>query len=351
MLPGPTGLTKPLILLVWFIFSALLFAASLTGKLSNQKAIAYSLLVLAIYFVWSSGLYRFFLFGSTPGVNIATKVKGFLIRFASSFWYLSVFVPLFFIDSASRHEKSIYMLLISLASLTAAYNLYRRIRLIEDTASTQLSSAAQGYAELEGTVKLYDGEVTRGPDREMPTMLWYSKHLFSSSTGFLLEDEKGRCTIDPRDAEVITPRYTYNSQTYDAIYPNEKIYVLGYLETLKKHRTEYERNALISKKISEWKQNRFNFLDMFDSNHDGKIDDTEMDQARDTAHKHVDRHLEEVYQQPATHVISKPADGRPFILSSVHPELLIKRYRIAQYIHLAAWAYLSILVLAMQANF
>ncbi len=349
MLPGPTGLTKPFIILAWFLFSVLLFAASLTGRLSNQKAILYSLLVLAIYFVWSSGLYRYLLFGSVPGVNIATKIKGFLIRFSSSFWYLILFTPFLIIED--RQAKSIYLLVLVIFSLFAAISLYRRIRLIEDTASTQLSYAAQGYAELEGIVKLYDGEVTRGPDRELPTMLWYSKHMVSSSTGFILEDEKGRCTIDPRDAEVITPRYTYNSQTYDAIYPNEKIYVLGYLETLKKHRTFYEQNALVSKKVAEWKQNRFNFLDMFDRNHDGKIDDAEMDQARDTAQKHVDRHLEEIYQQPATHVVSKPGDGRPFIISSIHPDDLIKKYKRALIAHLFSWGYLSILVLAMQAKF
>lgn len=351
MLPGPTGLVKPLLLLGWILFSALLFVAALTDKLSNLKAIVYSLIVLGVYSAWSTGAFRYLFLGSITGVNLSTKLKGSLIQYASSLWYLTVFIPLFFIGKYTGFDKSIYLLILSMLSLLAALTFYKRIRLITDTPSTKLSSAAQGYAELEGKVQLYDGEITRGPDKELPTMLWYAKNLVSSSTGFILVDEKGRATIDPKDAEVITPRYYYSGHSYDAIYPNETIYVLGYLETLKKHRTEFERNALISSKIAQWKQNRFHFLDMFDRNRDGKIDDSEMANARDTANKHVDQHLEELYEQPATHVISKPEDGRPFLLSSIHPKTLIKRYKLALFLHLFIWVYASILVITMNAYF
>jgi hypothetical protein len=275
-------------------------------------------------------------------------MKGSLIRFSSSLFYGVLFFGLFFFNETTRYEKAVYMSILALLSLIWAITLFARIRLIEDTCSTQLSSAAQGYTELEGKVRLYDNETTRGPHKELPTMLWYGKNMFSSSAGFILEDDKGRCTIDPRDAEVITPRYHYNEHSYDAIYPGETIYVLGYLETLKKHRTEYERRGLISTQIVKWKKNEFQFLDYFDKNHDGRIDELEMATAVDTAISFVDRSLEEVYQQPATHSIYRPEDGRPFILSSIHPDKLVVTYKRALTIHIFIWLTLSIFVIAMQ---
>jgi hypothetical protein len=204
--------------------------------------------------------------------------------------------------------------------------------------------------ELEGKASLYDGEIVRGPDPEIPPMLWYRNHMFSSWAGFIVGDEKGRCTLDPRGAEVITPRYSYNHHYYNAIYPGETIYVLGQLKTLKKQRNDYERNSLISNKLVEWKRNHFSFLDYFDSNKDGKIDEGEMASAQNAATRTVDMQLEEIYQKPATHIVSRPKDGRPFIVSSIHPDELIHRYKRAIIFHLFAWITLSIFVLAMQVH-
>lgn len=352
MLPGPSGLFRPLLGIVWVGYLVLLLAATLTNKLSLSQAIVQVIVVSTIYLAWSTGAYHYFFSSDfhVSGASILTKTKGKLLRFASSLFYILLFVPLFFINSDDRFQKALYLAILAVLSLIWALSLYRRVRLIEDTASTQLSSAAQGYAELEGKVRLYDNETVRGPCKEMPIMAWFSKHMISSTSGFILEDEKGRCTIDPRDAEVITPNYRYNDHSYNAIYPGETIYVLGYLETLNKHRSEYERQGLISKQMVEWKQNRFRFLDYFDKNHDDDIDENEMELARNTATDLIDRKLETVYQAPATHVISSPSDGRPFILSSVHPKKLIKTYKISVLIHTFIWIYLSILVLAMQVS-
>ena len=280
--------------------------------------------------------------------GLVSKLKGLFFQFCSSFFYLLLFIPFFLINTNHPYHKAIFFGVLSIASAVCSISLYKRIRLIEDTPPTLLSSAAQGYAELEGKVRLYDGETVRGPNIDLPVMVWYAKDMFSSTAGFILEDEKGRCTIDPNDAEVITPRYRYNDHSYRAIYPGETIYVLGYLETLNKHRTEYERNSLIGNKISNWKQNRFHFLDLFDTDKDGKIDESEMQLVRESATRLVDEDLEEVYQAPATHVISRPSDGRPFLLSSIHPDKLIKKYKISLWIHTFIWIYLSILVLAIK---
>ena len=278
------------------------------------------------------------------------RLKGRLIVFISSFTYLLLLVAVFFYPADNRYDKAQFMAILSILSLAWAIILYRRVRLIEDTLTTGLDSAAQGYAELEGKVSLYEDETTRGLHIDLPPMVWYRKGFTESGAGFILDDGYGLCTVDPREAEVITPRYLYNSLHYNAIYPGETIYALGNLETLKKHLSDYERDGLIHSKVVEWKKNQNQFLDYFDQDKDGIINDSEMASAKDAAQRDVDAEMEHRYQQPATHVVSTPEDGRPFILSSIHPDDLLRRYSRAIVVHLIVWIYLSVLVLAMQVN-
>jgi len=279
-----------------------------------------------------------------------TQIKGRLIHLVSSLLYPIIFLGIFFFPDGMAYEKAIYMTMLSIVSLSAAIILYRRVRLIEDTASTSLNSAAQGYMAMSGKTSLYDNEAVRGPNPELPPMLWYKNHMFQSWAGFLLSDESGRCTLDPRGAEVITPTYSYNDHHYNAIYPGEMIYVIGQLHTLKKHRNDYERNALVSKKLREWKGNNNQFLDYFDSDKNGKIDEGEMRNAKHAATNFVDMAFEEVYQQPATHVVSQSDDGRPFIVTSIHPEKLLSRYKRAVFFHIGAWLILSLFIVLMQVG-
>ncbi len=123
--------------------------------------------------------------------------------------------------------------------------LYRRYRLIENTSPTVLNSAAQGYVELQGEASLYKNEIARSIHHEVPPMVWYRTFFNTSWPRFLLhDDDDGRCTIDPRNAEVITPLYKYNQYIYNAIYPGETIYALGELETLKKTPHRMFRNRI-----------------------------------------------------------------------------------------------------------
>ncbi len=272
-------------------------------------------------------------------------LKGILYSFISGWIYPFLIVPAFWLE---RHALIHYLGILGALSLVWAVLLFRRYRLIEDTEPTRLSSAAQGYVELRGKASLYDNEVGRSLHYELPPMVWYRYFLRSSWSGFFLRDEKGQCTIDPRDAEVITPVYKYNQFIYNAIYPGETIYALGNLETLKKHRTEWEHKGLIISKLVEWKRNKYRFMDYFDANKDGIIDDTELDTAKQAAEREVDQELDVSYQQPATHVVSSAPDGRPFILSSIHPDSLIKRYKVAMMLHLAAWLFLLLIALLLQ---
>ena len=271
------------------------------------------------------------------------RIKGSLISLSSSFLYpLMMIAVLFLIDSSDK--KTLYITTLAVISLFLSLILFRRYRLINDTSAAQLKSAAQGYVVLEGKTSLYDNEVARG-DLELPPTVWFRNFHRTSSAGFLLHDDDGRCTIDPHNAEVITPLKSYNMHYYWAIFPGETLYVLGHLETLKKHRTEFERNNLISHKLADLKQNQSRFLDYFDKNNNGKIDPDEFQTARKSAERMVDEELELSYQEPPTHIISQADDERPFIISSIHPDKLLKRYKMAYIGHLFAWIYFSVLVM------
>lgn len=346
---GPSGVVKPILWFMWFYSVVILIIHVFKGQISVEGAVFKGGAFLAVIIAWTIGLHQYLFSFFMPGSSILTQSKGLLIRSISSLFYLILFIGIFFFNESTAISKPTYMVVLSLMSLMWAFVLYSRIRLIEDTPHTQLNSAAQGYAVLKGKVSLYDGEVVRGPHRELPVMVWYSKYLYTSSAGFLLDDGKGTCTIDPRDAEVITPRHHYGSYAFYAVYPDETVYVIGQFETLSKQRNEHERKALVSSKIVEWKRNSFKFLDYFDKNNDGKIDDLEMASVRNAADRFVDDSLEEIYQQPASHVVSQPNDGRSFILSSIHPDDLIKRYKHAMFFHLSAWIILTVFLFAMQA--
>ncbi len=347
---GSSGIVKPILWFLWFDLVVILIIYVFKGQLSVESAAFRGIAVLAGILAWTIGLHQYLFSFLTPNFSLFTQFKGLLIRFISSLLYLLLFLGVFFFDENARYEKAQYIITLSILSLAWAFLLYRRVRLLEDTSRSSLNSAAQGYSVLKGKVSLYENEVVRGPHKELPAMVWYRKYLYTSSAGFLLNDGKGVCTVDPRDAEVITPRHHYGSEAYYAIFPDEKIYVLGQLETLSKQRNEYERKALVTSKIVEWKRHPIRFLDYFDRNNDGAIDESEMAQVRNSAERTVDNSLEEIYQKPASHVVSRPTDGRPFIISSIHPYELLTRYKRAMLFHFFTWVVLTVFALAMQVN-
>lgn len=344
---GSSGIVKPILWFLWFDLVVILIIYVFKGQLSIESAAFRGIAVLASILAWTIGLHQYIFSFFTPNSTLSTQLKSLVIRFISSLLYLVLFLGIFFFDKGDRYNKAQFIIVLSLLSLVWAFLLYRRIRFLEDTSHSSLNSAAQGYAVLTGKVSLYENEVVRGPHRELPAMVWYRKYLYTSSAGFLLNDGKGICTVDPRDAEVITPRHHYGSEAYYAIFPHEKIYVLGQLETLSKQRNEHERKALVTSKIVEWKRHPVRFLDYFDRNNDGAIDESEMTQVRNSAERTVDNSLEEIYQAPASHVISRPADGRPFIISSIHPDELLTRYKRAMIFHFSIWIILTVFALVM----
>lgn len=257
---------------------------------------------------------------------------------------------------------------IALAGFWFAVHNWRRLRLIEDAATAKVRSAHQGYLELEGVGRLMDGEPIIAP-LTSSHCLWYRfkieekqqrgdsdewrviKQAVSDSL-FYLEDETGRCVVDPEGAEVSCDdkltwygdsswptsapllgrgkkfggggRYRY---TEWLILPGQPLYAIGEFRSM--NPAEHYNVADITRDlIRTWKQDQAALLKRFDGNRDGQIDTKEWELVRKVAEVQAQKEFEQHAQQPQIHVLAKPADGeRPFILSVYPQDQLTRRYR------------------------
>jgi hypothetical protein len=109
----------------------------------------------------------------------------------------------------------------ALASFAGVFHCLRRVRLIEDTPTAKIRSAPQGYVELEGWALPGERGVQASP-LGGGNCLWWSYEIAqretsgrgndrwrtieeaTSKTRFVLEDDTGRCIVDPKGASVTT---------------------------------------------------------------------------------------------------------------------------------------------------
>jgi len=244
--------------------------------------------------------------------------------------------------------------------LIAFYRMSRGLhqaRLIENTPTAKIRSAVQGYVELNGQTRLMDGPVIVSP-LSGKSCVWYrykieekSEHrqangksvsywrvIKQATSGelFLLEDDTGRCVIDPDDADVIvTNKRTWHKNTSVAprryteelITENEPLYAIGLFKTI----ANIERQKLkqqISQLLRHWKRDPKQLLDTFDLNRDGELSIEEWERVQLAAEQHVKREHGEHLKQEQLNVLkqSDHAD-QVFILSTVSEDKLIKHYK------------------------
>ncbi len=160
---------------------------------------------------------------------------------------------------------------LAVAGFIGAFYYFLRKRIIEDTPTARIRSAAQGYVELTGIGKLMDGPPIISPltgtqctwysyqieerRRSRRRTRWVTVDRGTSDELFLLEDETGTCVIDPEGAGVTpaardiwygaTPRpasgpgggrrwfsggrYRYTEQR---LHPGEPLFAIGLFETV-----------------------------------------------------------------------------------------------------------------------
>ncbi len=245
-----------------------------------------------------------------------------------------------------------------------------RSRLIADTPTSKVRSAAQGYVELEGVARMMPGEPIYAPLSGKPCV-WYSYSVEQKGRGlsgrsegwgtlesgvseaiFHLADGTGVCIVDPDGAKVTPsirlswcgdsprPLYTPNTTgfwsrlfsfgayryTESRLHDHDRLYAIGQFRGLGDAGavsvSEATRDLL-----SAWKRDRTGLLQRFDANGDGKIDMEEWENARRAAEREVVATWRKRRQETEINLLNKPPDGRPYILSSMTQDKLITSYR------------------------
>jgi hypothetical protein len=283
----------------------------------------------------------------------------------------------------SGNERfKIWLLLLGLVgaavySFWYGFKAWRENLVVEDTPTSRVRSAAQGYLQLMGHGVIPPDEDLKGPLTGIPCTWWRYKieerrsngrsrswtttQTDVSSTPFILDDGTGQCLVDPRGAEVFPNakdvwyggtewpdvripdgeglfgkladvllsggNYRY---TEYRLQPREPVYALGAYRSpggsVDGVSVESPDRA-VAELLREWKQDQKTLLARFDLNHDGVLDGAEWEQARAAARQQV---IDNMVVQPQTQgssMLSKPADGRAFLLAASDGLSLSKRLR------------------------
>ena len=244
--------------------------------------------------------------------------------------------------------------LVGVCSLIAWLAALRRYRLVADTPTSLVASAAQGYVELVGRCELHPGSPALGY-LSGPPCVWYrcavsrrtsqgwsSTSRERSTDTFLLRDASGTCVVDPDHAEVTGARkrsWTLGEYRYDLEYlaPGDPLYALGELATLGGTRGPFDKRAEVGALLSEWKRDPDGLRERFDADRDGEVNLAEWAKAREAAEREVDRRHLEAGPPAALHLLRAPADGRSYLLSNRDPLALARSFRF--------WASLHVIVL------
>ncbi len=268
-------------------------------------------------------------------------------------------------------------------SLYGIFRFFHRSRIIDDTPTSKIRSAHQGFVELEGEGRLMKGTPIVSPLSKRQC-LWYSYKIEHkvreydighdaadslsksnwetvqsevSDNLFLLADDTGICVVDP-DGAVITPSFSktwYGSRNFDAsdsmsgsaalslsaltgrnnyrytekrIDVGEDLYLLGRFKTIGGRREKLDKKGEVRDLLSHWKNKPDFLLARFDENGDGEIDLQEWQKVVSMAELEVEKSFGERLVQQEIHTVSKPIDSRrPFIISVESQESIANKYR------------------------
>lgn len=243
---------------------------------------------------------------------------------------------------------------IAIAGLLAWLAAHKRYRLIFDTPTSKIMSAAQGYVEIIGHCEPHSDTSLLGFG-PIPPCVWLQytvqqrrgsqwRHLEArtSEDTFLVADASGQCILDPDGAEVVNAHrksWTNGDYRHIAKYllPGDPLYVLGNLTTLGGARMALDKRADTSALLREWKRDQNRLLDRFDSNRDGSIDVDEWEIIRQAAAQEIDRQHGELRVRPDIHILRRPQDGRPLLMSNRDPARLARWYRWWSWFHLSVF--------------
>jgi hypothetical protein len=273
------------------------------------------------------------------------------------------------LDALDPDTQELLLLLALLAAPIAAIvglRCRRRARIIDDTPTSRVRSAAQGYVELSGRAGFASNE-TRAPLSGRPCVWWMYRverrresdrgrsswetiSRGTSELAFLLTDASDCCLVDPRGAEVFpTERAVwYGAVPWPAsvsdagpvpggaaryyryvehrIYEHEIVGVIGEFRTV--GGVADEDPALRALQLLRaWKEDQPALLRRFDVDGDGVLSAREWERARAQASRQVLAELPQADPLPRLNIVVRPSDGSPFLLAAIDLERLARRYR------------------------
>ena len=277
----------------------------------------------------------------------------------------------------SGDRLKVWLIMIGLAvaavySFWSACKSWAKNRTIEDTPTSRIRSAAQGYVELSGRGTMPPNAENKGPLTGIPCTWWRYKIEERSRSGrsrswstiqsdtseapFLLDDGTGQCLVNPRGAEVfpgatdvwygpsewpdvripngtgifgwlvdacMTDKYRY---TEHRLQSNEHVCALGAFRSVGGASVENPDDA-VAELLHQWKHDQGTLLARFDRDHDGSLNSAEWEQARAAARKQVLEGRAAEPLPPSVNVLGDPADGRAFLLAVSDGETLAQRFR------------------------
>ena len=243
---------------------------------------------------------------------------------------------------------------IALLMATGLYGWLRSVktaRLVDDTPTSRIASAAQGYVELRGRGQPLDGMPLLSPVNGLP-VLWYRVcterkksdgkwcHVATveSDASFLLDDGSGTCAVDPEGADMMVRRREVFHQgdlrhTQWCLIVADPLYVLGDFATLGSISPDLDTARQIRDLLVLWKSDQPNLLARFDLDGNGEIDLREWELARSQARREVLKSRDEVLSAAQAHVVRKPASNRLYLISDLAPKALTRRYRLWSIFH------------------
>jgi hypothetical protein len=228
----------------------------------------------------------------------------------------------------------------------------RRQRAIDDTATSRIASAAQGYVELVGRGKPLDGLPLVSPLTGLPC-LWYRYRIErrqdnkwvrdeagESDASFIIDDGSDQCVVDPEGAEIHVQRrdtWIRGDRRYSQwlLIERDTIYAIGEFVTKGSLDLPLDRDADVKARLADWKQDPKRLLDRFDLDRNGQLDLREWELARQQARREVTGMHRELRAQADVSVMRLPADGQLYLISNLAPEKLARRYRFWSWVHLA----------------
>lgn len=246
--------------------------------------------------------------------------------------------------------------------------LLNRSRLIEDTPTSLIRSAAQGQVEIVGQVVCDQFQPIHSPLSGKPCV-WFEyevqRHQQSgkdsrwktissgrSNNPFQVIDESGSCFVDPAGASIITnhshswrgstPMPTQSTSTHFASYLTdsdyrytetlirefEPVYLLGYFSSEGAGRHLPPLQQIKGDIIRQWKSEYHRLLERFDKDDNGDIDQQEWSNVQLAAETEAKAQRDQLSKLPTQHWLRKsPVRGMPFIISTKSQKELAGRYR------------------------